>query len=111
MYQIQISFKNRESELINYDQYDYRGETPEESGIERAKEIMNDYFKFVDNVIIEVFDDGLPVKYGEYKKKYLQEEGFYFKVKRLLCRTEVSDSAVLSAIRKEVEKCRCLYEK
>jgi mitochondrial fission protein ELM1 len=114
MYEIQITFKDKDSSTITYNQYEYAGNNPELDGLERAKDILNNYFDNVDFVEVEVFQQGAPVFCNEYKKELLKKDKFYFIIKNIVNRQQGnedhSDSGIVTAIKKELEKVRCEYE-
>jgi len=107
-YEIQISFKDKGGTLITYNQYKYSGKNPELDGLERAKKIVNDYFKNIDLVSIEVFEDGKPVGFNEYKKFMLLNESLYFKIRNILTKydgnEEISATCILTELKKEINK-------
>jgi hypothetical protein len=114
MYEIQITFKDKQNNIITYNQYEYDGVKPEVFGLEKAKEVLNNFFKDVDTVSVEVFDQGNAIDYNEYKKETLLCDKFYFTIKNIISRQfgneDHSDSGIVTAIRKELEKSRCEYE-
>jgi hypothetical protein len=114
MYEIQITFKDKDNSIITYNQYEYYGKQPELDGFERAKDILNNYFNNVDCVSVEVFEQGEPVFCDEYKKDLLKKDKFYFKIKNIISRQngneDHSDSGIVTAIKKELEKVRYEYE-
>lgn len=114
MYEIQISFKDKKSNLITFNQYKYTGTFPEINGLEKAKYILNNYFCNVDIVEVEVYEDGKIFKERQYKKDMLLREDFYFKVKTIISKgegnEEVSNSRIIGEIKKELEKYRDRYE-
>jgi len=114
MVEIQITFKDKDNSIITYNQYEYNGKCPELDGLEMAKNVLNNYFKNVDCVSVEVFDGGVVVKSDEYRKDLLLSDSFYFKVKNIIGRQngneDHSDSGIVTAIKKELSKVRCEYE-
>ena len=105
-YNIQISFKNKSGTLITYNEYKYSGKIPELNGLERAKEIVNDYFKNIDTVDIEVFEKGKPVGFNAYKKHMFLNESLYFKIRNILSKydgnEEISATRILTEVKREI---------
>lgn len=114
MYEIQISFKDKKNKVLNYVQYAYDGKKPKEEGIEKAKRILNHYFKDLDEVTVEVFSDGNSIKSDSYKKSLLLSDDFYFIIKNIISRQnggeEHCNSSIITSIKKELEKVRSNYE-
>jgi secreted PhoX family phosphatase len=114
MYEIQITFKDKNNNTITYNQYKFKGKYPEKNGLEKAKDILNNYFREAQYVGIEVFKNGEQINYEEYKKEMLLNEKFYFVIKNIISRQigneEHSDTGIVTAIKKELNKFRCKYE-
>ena len=105
-YEIQISFKNKSGQLLSYNEYKYSGKTPEVDGLDRARKIVNDYFKNIDTVDIEVFEKGKPVGFNAYKKHMFLNESLYFKIRNILSKydgnEEVSATRILTEVKREI---------
>lgn len=113
-YEIQISFKNKSGKLITYNEYKYSGVKPELNGLEKAKSIVNDYFKNIDTVGIEVFEKGKPIKFNEYKKYMFLNESLYYKMRNILTQydgnEEVSATRILTELKNEINRHGDEYE-
>ena len=97
-----------------YNQFEFNGVNPSEEGLKQARETLNNYLKDVDKVGVEVFESGKVVDYNEYTKRKILNEDFYYTIRDIVAKldgnAEVCISGVVTAIKKELEKKKELYE-